>query len=87
MTDTQILNSGTGQPYWTYQPPGNWAAGTFALYRIGLDFPSTTITAGKRLGFAISVERAGSPGHLQFIYDHTQFDSRLEVETTTPLPG
>ena len=62
VTDTQILNSGTGQPYWTYQPPGNWAAGTFALYRVGLDFASTTITANKRLGFALSVERDGIPG-------------------------
>jgi type II secretory pathway pseudopilin PulG len=87
VSDTQIVDSGTGQAFWTYQPPGNWAAGTWQLYRIGLDFPSTTITSSQRLGLAISVERAGSPGHLQFIYDHTRFDSRLEVETTTPLPG
>jgi hypothetical protein len=85
VTDTQITDSGTGLPHWTYQPPGNWASGSWGLYRIGLDFPTTTITAGKRLGVAISVEPAGSPGDLQFIYDHTKFDSRLEIETTTPL--
>jgi type II secretory pathway pseudopilin PulG len=85
VTDTQITDSGTGLPHWTYQPPGNWTSGSWGLYRVGLDFPSTTIAAGKRLGVAISVERAGSPGHLQFIYDHTKFDSRLEIETTTPL--
>jgi hypothetical protein len=88
VTDTRLVDSGfPTNPYWTYQPPGNWAAGTWHTYRISLDFPQTTVTAAKRLGLAISVERGGSPGDLQFLYDHPQFDSRLEVNTTTPLGG
>jgi len=87
VTDTRILDNGTGNPYWTFQPPGNWAAGSWGLYRISLDFPQTTVAVANRVGLAISIERAGSPGDLQFLYDHPQFDSRLEVDTPTPLGG
>lgn len=86
-TDTRLVDSGTGQPSWAYQPPGNWAQGSWGTYRIGLDFPNTTVAAGKRLGLAVSVDPGGSPGDLQFIYDNPQFDSRLEIDTTTPLSG
>lgn len=88
VTDTRLVDEGTpANAYWAYQPPGNWAAGGWGTYRVGLNFPRTTIATGQRLGLAISVDPAGSPGDLQFLYDNPQFDSRLEVDTTTPLGG
>jgi type II secretory pathway pseudopilin PulG len=86
VTDTRLLDTGSGNAFWTFQPPGNWAAGSWGTYRISLDFAPVALIAGQRLGLALSVHNS-SPGDLQFLYDHPQFDSRLEVDTTTPLGG
>lgn len=44
------------------------------------------VLPGQRLGLAIAVRKDGtSADSLQFMYEHPGFQSRLEVETTTPL--
>jgi hypothetical protein len=45
------------------------------------------VLAGERLGVSIGVDPSGTPDNvLQFLYDHPEGESRLEVLTTTPLP-
>ena len=55
--------------------------------RVQMTFKTTTISAGQRLGFALSTERAGTTfdAGLQVLYDHHRTPTRIEVETTTPI--
>lgn len=85
--DVPISDARTGAPYFTHAEPA-WAAGTWGKVAVPLRFALTRIEAGERLGIALSVERGGTGGDaLQFLYDHPDFDSRVELETTTPLTG
>jgi type II secretory pathway pseudopilin PulG len=45
------------------------------------------ILPGQRLGVAVTLERDGTGPEdaLQFLYEHPDFDSRLEVDTQTPI--
>jgi hypothetical protein len=55
-------------------------------YRFSLTFPGTTLATTERLGVAISVNRSGTPADtVQVLYDHPNFQSRLEVVTSTPI--
>jgi type II secretory pathway pseudopilin PulG len=55
-------------------------------YRFSLTFPAKTIAATERLGVAVSVNRNGTPADtVQFLYDHADYQSRLEVVTSTPV--
>jgi hypothetical protein len=59
---------------------------TWSSFSRTLTFPSTTITSTQRLVLAISVDRNGTPADtVQVLYDHPDFQSRLEVITSTPL--
>ena len=63
-----------------------WPAGAWQKIRIPMNFDPATALVGERVGVAIGLEKSGSPSdQLMFQYDHVDFDSRLEVETTTPL--
>lgn len=85
--DVAIGDASTGQPAFSFTQMA-WPTGGWGRVAIPLDFPLTRINPGERLGVAISVDREGTGGDaLQFLYDHPDFDSRLELETTTPLPG
>ncbi len=54
--------------------------------RIPMSFTPTTAFGGTRIGVAVSLDKGGSPSdQLEFMYDQVQFESRLEVETATPL--
>jgi type II secretory pathway pseudopilin PulG len=45
-----------------------------------------TLAPGDRLGVSVGVDPSGTPDNvLQFLYDHPEGESRLEVLTTTPL--
>jgi hypothetical protein len=48
-----------------------------------------TIPAGSRLGVALSVERANTgPGDaIAIMYDHPNYRTRIEVDTSTPISG
>ena len=55
-------------------------------YRFSLTFSQTTLAATDRLGIAVSVDRSGTPADtIQVLYDHPNFQSRLEVVTSTPV--
>ena len=84
-TDVPIVNldDPLNVGYFTYQQnpwPTNWTE-----VRIPMHFANTGIVPGRRLGLAITVERANTSGAdgMEFMYDHPSFESRLEVETNT----
>ena len=90
--DTLLVNSsGAPTPYFTFAQP-TWphfaTVGQFGLITIPMTFSGTQIPTGQRLGLAISVDRDGTAGAqaLEFAYDHPTRQSRLEVQTATPLP-
>ena len=87
-SDTPMVNLSTLTPYFTYEPPGNsnWPRNKWDQISVAMSFAATTLAVGDRIGLAISVDRAGTPGDaLQFLYDHSQFPARFELGTTTPL--
>lgn len=96
-TDTQIRDkvitssnscSPTCNPYFTYTPAGggNWPRNAWTKVRFLLQFNSIMIPAGQRLGIAISVERAATPADsIQILYDHPNYPTRIEVDTSTPI--
>ena len=52
-----------------------------------MSFSPATAATGQRVGVEIAVRRNGTTGDvLQFMYDHPDYPSRLEVKTSTPLP-
>jgi type II secretory pathway pseudopilin PulG len=64
----------------------NLTGDSWQLEEFNLSFPATTIGLDDRLGFAISIERNGTPADtVQVLYDHPEQDGRLEVITSTPL--
>jgi type II secretory pathway pseudopilin PulG len=93
-TDTRVTNTGgagvfgDGQPYFGWSPAGsgNWPRSAWTKVRLTMVFPSLTIPAGERFGVALSVDRAVTPADaIPVLYDHPNYPTRLEVETTTPL--
>nr|MBA2545475.1 hypothetical protein [Solirubrobacterales bacterium] len=87
--DTPALNASpplVAANYFQYEQ-SQWPT-TWSEIQVPLNFTlSTHLLPGTRLGVAISVERAGTPGGgLQFMYDEPSFDSRLEVKSHSLLP-
>lgn len=70
----------------TSWPRGNW---TEISVPMNFLYAAGSLVPGEQLGLAISVEKGGTnPGDgLEFMYDHPSFDSRLQVKTTSILPG
>jgi hypothetical protein len=67
--------------------PHNATAGVFGQVTVPMEFDLTVIPRDQRLGIAISVEQTGTGADaLEFAYDHPTRQSRLEVQTATPLP-
>jgi type II secretory pathway pseudopilin PulG len=70
----------------------DWPFGAWREARIRFDLDNVepglrTLLPGDRLGISIGVDPAGTPDNvLQFLYDHPEGESRVEVLTTTPLP-
>ena len=63
----------------------NWPTSWTSFSR-SLSFPATTVTSGQRLVLAVSIDRNGTPADtVQILYDHPDYQSRLEVITSTPL--
>ena len=91
-TDTMIANKEGGASYWTwvpstankYWPREKWEEVTLTLTFNG----PVEIKEKQRLGLALSLERAGTQGDaVSILYDHPNYRSRIEVDTTTPLEG
>ena len=92
--DTMLIDTGSGNPYWTYEPEGNgyWPRNSWAKIRLTMEFQEAprTIEKDHRLGVALSVDRANTPADaIPIMYDHPNYATRLEVDTETPLevPG
>jgi hypothetical protein len=79
------LESGTAT-YWT-RSESPWPS-TWTELHIKMRFASLSLSPTDRLGLAITVDRGGtgSSEGLEFLYDHPNFDSRLEVITQGLLP-
>lgn len=89
--DTMIGDAGNfAAPYFSHEldqwPAGDWQTISIPL---ALEPPPgesvVRLLPGQRLGLAINVAAETGVDALQFAYEHTDFDSRLEVETSTPL--
>jgi type II secretory pathway pseudopilin PulG len=94
-TDSLLTDkSAPTHAYWTFTPGeetwnGFWPRNTWATLRLHMAFNGApyTIGAGDRLGVALSVERANTPADaIPIMYDHPLYPTRLEVDTTTPIP-
>ena len=88
--DNLFNDLANGAPYFTYSSgQQNWNSGPDwgtggSPYQIPLTFGEQRLQPGDRLGLAIAVDVAGTPGEaLQFRYDHRTHDSVLQVYTTT----
>lgn len=92
-TDTRLANREGGLLYWTYSPQEEgspyWPKGKWTEVTRTLSFNApVNVEAKDRLGVALSVERAGTQGDaVAILYDHPDYRSRLEIDTTTPLEG
>ncbi len=88
--DELLVDEATGNPYWTYEPEGNgyWPRNSWAKIRLTMEFREHPHFVHKknRLGVALSVDRANTPADaIPIMYDHPNYATRLEVDTTTPL--
>jgi type II secretory pathway pseudopilin PulG len=84
-----LTNKVGGAAYWESVPSGNglwpekWSEVTVKMALNG----AITIPAGHRLGLALSVNGNTSADAISLMYDHPNYRSRIEVETTTPIDG
>lgn len=90
--DTMITNREGGAAYWTFVPSwqnsknfpyGAWGEVIQTLYFNG----PVKIPAGARLGVAFSLDASTQTDAVSILYDHPQYRSRIEVDTTTPIEG
>jgi Tfp pilus assembly protein PilV len=85
-TDTLLVNaSNPSNAFFTFtQNP--WPRGAWIRRSLAMGFSSTTLDTGQRIGLAIAVRREDTPQNvLEFMYDHPDYPSRLEVKTSTPF--
>lgn len=89
-TDTRMKDAVTGSYYWTYAAQGNsfWPRTEWTKLRLTMHIAEPKpIPAEDRLGVALSVEAGTTPADvgIPIMYDHPNYPTRLEVETTTPF--
>jgi uncharacterized membrane protein YgcG len=85
-----LANKETGLFYWTYTPPGNgfWPRGGWTKVRLTMEFTPTEISPKDRLGVALSVDPGNTDAEaIPIMYDHPNYPTRIEVNTTTPTEG
>jgi hypothetical protein len=90
--DTFLVDKGSGDPYWFYEPEGTgfWPRNMWTKVRLTMDFQNPhTVVAQNRLGVALSVDPAiTTPADaIPVMYDHPNYPTRIEVDTTTPIEG
>jgi len=93
-TDTLLENSEvTGRLYWTYssEGTGSWPRTEWTKLRLKMNIAGTlpkTVLKDQRLGVALSVDAGTTPADaIPVMYDHPNYPTRLEVDTTTPFEG
>jgi len=89
--DVPMVNQDITDATWFPHEADPWPANNWTEISVPMDFlyGAGALLPGERLGLAISVEKGGTnPGDgLEFMYDHPSFDSRLQVKTTSIIPG
>jgi hypothetical protein len=89
--DVPMVNQDITDATWFPHEEATWPRTNWAEISIDMNFlyAAGALLPGERLGLAISVEKGGTnPGDgLEFMYDHPSFDSRLQVKTTSIIPG
>ena len=85
-TDTPLIDlANPPNPYFVFTKDP-WQFGSWKEERFLMRFAPATALAGQRIGLGLAVRRNDTSGdYLQFMYDHPDFPSRLELETTTPI--
>jgi hypothetical protein len=89
-TDSFLADQENGNLYWFYEPEGTgfWPRNTWTKVRLTMDFQGHEIDDGNRLGLALSVDPATTPADsIPIMYDHPNYPTRIEVDTTTPIEG
>lgn len=92
-TDTLLENKDTGKLFWTYssQGTGSWPRTEWTKLRLKMNIAGTlpkVIEKDQRLGVALSVDAGTTPADaIPVMYDHPNYPTRLEVDTTTPFEG
>jgi prepilin-type N-terminal cleavage/methylation domain-containing protein len=93
-TDTLLENGEVaGRLYWTYssQGTGSWPRTEWTKLRLKMNIAGTmpkAILKDQRLGVALSVDAGTTPADaIPVMYDHPNYPTRLEVDTTTPFEG
>lgn len=93
-TDTLLENKDfPGRLYWTYssQGTGSWPRTEWTKLRLKMNFAGELprkILKDERLGVALSVDAGTTPADaIPVMYDHPNYPTRLEVDTTTPFEG
>jgi len=90
-SDERFRNAENSQLYWTYssQGTGSWPRTAWTKLRLTMKISgSQEVAKDERLGLALSVDAGTTPAEgLQIMYDHPDYASRLEVDTTTPIEG
>lgn len=96
-TDTLLEDAeSTGKLFWTHSSQGNesWPRTEWTKLRLKMKIAGASAEApkailqGQRLGVALSVDAGTTPADaIPVMYDHPNYPTRLEVDTTTPFEG
>lgn len=88
-TDTKMKDAVSGAYNWTYSEQGNnsWPRTEWTKLRVTMHIAEPKpILTGDRLGVALSVDSGTTPEvGIPIMYDHPNYPTRLEVDTTTPF--
>jgi type II secretory pathway pseudopilin PulG len=84
--DTQLIDLTSPPDAFFVYSENPWPKGAWTRRRFAMSFSGTTVATGQRVGIEIAVRRNGTTGDvLEFMYDHPDYPSRLELQTSTPL--
>lgn len=85
ITDTLLVDADNSPNAYFSHAANPWPQQWTGL-RISMPTADDTVASGDRIGVAVTMERDGtSDDAIEFIYDHPDHASRLEVKTSTPL--
>jgi prepilin-type N-terminal cleavage/methylation domain-containing protein len=83
------VDATTGFSYWTYssQGIGSWPRTEWTKLRAQMKLSAPfAVQPNNRLGIALSVDAGTTPAEaIPIMYDHPNYPTRLEVDTTTPF--
>jgi type II secretory pathway pseudopilin PulG len=91
-TDSILKDKANSNAYWKYTPEGNgyWPRNSWTKVRLTMEFSGSpyTLATGDRLGVALTVDPGETDAEaIPIMYDHPNYPTRIEVDTTTPING